>query len=84
MKFTFGIITKSQNSFGRNDPSSPDKGNILKVIQSIEDLNIPEYEIIIVDDNSPDETWKVAQNLERKINEVKLIIRKKEKGIGRI
>jgi hypothetical protein len=48
MKFTFGIITKSQNNFGRNDPSSSDKGNILKVIQSIKDLNIPEYEIIIV------------------------------------
>ena len=48
MKFTFGIITKSNNDFGDSDPSSSDKGNIIKTIKSINNLRIPEYEIIIV------------------------------------
>lgn len=41
-----------------------------------------EYEIIIVDDYSPDGTWEVAQELEREIEEVKLIIRKEERGLA--
>ena len=48
MKFTFGIITKSDNNFGSNDPSSSDKTNIIKAIESINKLNIPEFEIIVV------------------------------------
>ena len=52
MKFTFGIITKSENNFGSNDPSSADKTNIMKAIESINNLNIPEYEIIVVGGNN--------------------------------
>jgi hypothetical protein len=48
VKFTFGIVTKSENNFGINDPSSADKTNITKLIESINDLKIPEYEIIVV------------------------------------
>ena len=48
MKFTFGIVTKSENNFGENDPSSADKTNITKLIESINNLEIPEYEIIVV------------------------------------
>ena len=48
MKFTFGIITKSENNFGVDDPASTDKKNIVSAIESINNLNIPEYEIIIV------------------------------------
>jgi len=40
------------------------------------------YEIIIVDDYSPDGTWKIAQNIEKERDEVKLIIRKQEKGLA--
>ena len=48
MKFTFGIITKNKNNFGNDDPSSSEKNNIMKCIESINNLEIPEYEIIIV------------------------------------
>lgn len=41
-----------------------------------------EYEIIIVDDYSPDGTWEIALNLENEIDRVKSIIRKKEKGLA--
>ena len=40
MKFTFGIITKSENNFGNNDPSSADKSNIIKAIESINNLKL--------------------------------------------
>ena len=48
MKFTFGIITKNKNNFGSEDPSSSDKTNIMESIESINNLGIPEYEIIVV------------------------------------
>lgn len=41
-----------------------------------------EYEIIIIDDYSPDGTWYVAQEIEKEIEEVKLIIRKHERGLA--
>ena len=41
MKFTFGIITKSENNFGVDDPASTDKKNIVSAIESINNLNIP-------------------------------------------
>lgn len=41
-----------------------------------------DYEIIIVDDCSPDGTWRVAQDMEKRIEGVRLIIRKGEKGLA--
>ncbi|WP_297506210.1 glycosyltransferase family 2 protein [Thermococcus sp.] len=40
-----------------------------------------DYEIVIVDDDSPDETWKLAQELSGKYN-VRVIRRTKEKGLS--
>jgi dolichol-phosphate mannosyltransferase len=39
-------------------------------------------EIIIVDDNSPDETWRVAEELARQDKRVKVIRRMQEKGLA--
>ena len=45
MKFTFGIITKSENNFGVDDPASTDKKNIVSAIESINNYNT-QYEIL--------------------------------------
>lgn len=54
--------------------------NILfdRIDKSLKDIN---YEIIVVDDNSPDETGKVVEELSNKYP-VKLIIRKNNKGLA--
>ena len=62
-------------------PSYNEKDNIKEAIERIttsvgEDL----LEIIIVDDNSPDKTWELVQNLN--YPKVKLIRRISEKGLS--
>lgn len=52
-----------------------------EIIQEFE-LIKTEYEIIIIDDHSPDGTWKVALDIEKKISRVKSIIRKKNKSLA--
>ncbi len=51
------------------------------LINQCENFNLI-YEIIIVDDFSPDKTWEVAQRIQRENNKVKTIIRKVERGLA--
>jgi dolichol-phosphate mannosyltransferase len=57
-------------------PTYNESENIKKLIPEIR-KEFPESEIIVVDDNSPDRTAKVAKNLGAKV-----IVRKKKEGIG--
>lgn len=41
-----------------------------------------EFEIIIVDDDSPDGTWRIAQNLAKEEKRIKVIYRVSEKGLA--
>jgi len=41
-----------------------------------------DFEIIVVDDNSPDGTWQIVQALSQKERAIKLIHRMKERGLG--
>ncbi len=41
-----------------------------------------EYEIVVVDDDSPDKTWELAEELARKYPPIKVIRRTKEKGLS--
>ena len=62
-------------------PSYNEKENILEAIQRISDaLHEALLEIIIVDDDSPDGTWKIVQDLDRP--ECRLIRRQNKRGLA--
>jgi dolichol-phosphate mannosyltransferase len=50
-----------------------------KIYKSMKDYS---YELIIVDDNSPDNTVKIARNLPKKYK-VRVLLRKKDKGLSK-
>ncbi len=54
-----------------------EKDNIKKFFENISRLKI-DLDILIIDDNSPDKTWEILQKLEKKIKNLKIIIRKKK------
>jgi len=64
-------------------PTYNERENIKILIPEIEKTfgNI-DHEIIVVDDNSPDETAKVSEELNKKFGNVRVIVRKKKEGIG--
>ena len=59
-------------------PTYNEKENIKALISEI--LKIPKVEIVVVDDNSPDGTWKIVQGIKNK--RVYLLLRTKNKGRG--
>lgn len=63
-------------------PTYNEKENIQKLITTIFDLQITNLNIAIVDDNSPDQTAKIVNNLMSKYNQLHLIERKKKSGLG--
>ncbi len=60
-------------------PTYNEKDNIVKLINSILN-NVKNCEVIVVDDNSPDLTWKEVQKIKKK--NVRVIRRIKEKGLA--
>lgn len=62
-------------------PTYNERANITRLIPALFDLKIPELEVIIVDDNSPDETADVAQSFREKYP-VYVIKRQRKLGIG--
>lgn len=67
-------------------PSYNEGANIQKIIQilsEILDSRIPnEYELIVVDDDSPDQTWKLAQELIPDYPQLRVMRRQEEKGLS--
>lgn len=62
-------------------PTYNEAGNIRKIIDAIrKELSKREFEIIVVDDNSPDGTWKIVKQLA--YSNVKVIRRMKERGLS--
>ena len=56
---------------------------LIKLISDILNQTIPEeYELIVVDDNSPDQTWQVALDLIPFYPQLKVIRRLEEKGLS--
>lgn len=66
-------------------PTYNESGNIIKLVEIIRELLLGKRisnEVIVVDDDSPDKTGLLAQKYFSKIPEVRVIIRKKEKGLA--
>ena len=57
-----------------------EKENIKKLILKIKE-NLPEGEILVIDDNSPDQTKEVINNLKDKVSKLYLIVREKKLGL---
>ncbi|ACB53963.1 dolichyl-phosphate-mannose synthase [Crocosphaera subtropica ATCC 51142] len=57
--------------------------SIVEILSNILDQSIPgEYELIVVDDNSPDETWKLALELTPQYPQLRVMRRTEEKGLS--
>lgn len=63
-------------------PTYNEKENIWNLIDKILKLKIKNLHIVVADDNSPDGTWKIVQQISRKNKNVHLLLRKKDKGRG--
>jgi dolichol-phosphate mannosyltransferase len=57
--------------------------NIIRILTELLDLALPDvYEIIVVDDNSPDRTWEIAQALMPEFPNLRVMRREREKGLS--
>lgn len=63
-------------------PTYNEKENIKNLIEEILSLKINDLNIVVIDDFSPDRTWKIVQEISKKNKNVNLILRKKNKGRG--
>lgn len=63
-------------------PTYNEKNNIGKLIPGIFGLDIDDLHIIIVDDNSPDGTGKIARDLKNKFDRLHVLHRNKKAGLG--
>ena len=63
-------------------PTYNESENIAALIDKILSLNIGNLHIVVADDNSPDGTWKIVEDISRKNNKVHLLLRKTDKGRG--
>jgi len=60
-----------------------ERENLSELIDRIQKtLQYLEYELIIVDDNSPDETWKVAEEYSKRTSNIRLIRRPSKMGLS--
>lgn len=57
--------------------------NIVEILSQLLDESIPgEYELIVVDDNSPDGTWEIAMNLMPAYSQLRVMRRERERGLS--
>ena len=57
-----------------------EKENIKNLIENLNKLNLG-IDILIIDDNSPDKTWEILQKLEKKMKNLKVIVRNNKAGL---
>lgn len=63
-------------------PTYNESENISHLINRILSLKIKNLHIVVADDNSPDKTWKIVQEISKKNKNVHLLLRKADKGRG--
>ena len=57
-----------------------EKENIKKLLENLNHLEI-DIDILVIDDNSPDKTWEILQELEKNSINLKVIVRKDKSGL---
>lgn len=62
-------------------PTYNERDNIKELIEKIFSLGV-ELDILVVDDNSPDKTWEVVEEIGKENKRVNLLLRKKKEGLG--
>ncbi|MCU0532812.1 MAG: glycosyltransferase family 2 protein [Hydrococcus sp. Prado102] len=79
-------VGQEQLKFSLVLPTYKESQNIQKIVQILSEIldgYIPgQYELIVVDDNSPDLTWKVAQELLPDYPQLRVMRREAEKGLS--
>jgi dolichol-phosphate mannosyltransferase len=67
-------------------PTFNEAKNIAAMLRLLDDLLRPvfgdRFELIVVDDNSPDETWRIAGEIASKIASVRVVRRQTERGLA--
>ena len=63
-------------------PTYNESENIKTLIDKILKLKINNLQVVVVDDNSPDGTWKVVNDISKTKKNVHLMLRKSDKGRG--
>jgi len=66
-------------------PTFNERDNLWKVLSEIEygfeDADV-DYEVVVVDDKSPDGTWELAHELARRDSRIKVVVRDSERGLA--
>lgn len=62
-------------------PTYNERGNIEELVGSILNIIKSPIEIIVVDDDSPDRTWEIVEEMSKVNKNIKLIRRLKERGL---
>ncbi len=75
MKTKFSLIIPTYNE-------AENIKNLLNTLTRIFKQNKIDYEIIVVDDDSPDKTWKIVRDYSKKNERIKLLLRKNERGLS--
>ncbi|HYX17301.1 MAG TPA: glycosyltransferase [Nostoc sp.] len=57
--------------------------NVVNILSQLLDESIPrQYELIVVDDDSPDRTWEIAQSLTTEYPQLRVMRRQQERGLS--
>lgn len=64
-------------------PTFNERENLPGIIHDIFAVNVPALQILVVDDNSPDGTGQVADELSRADSRIKVLHRQEKEGLGR-
>lgn len=64
-------------------PTYNEKENLADIVQDIFSIGIKNLHIIVVDDNSPDGTGRIADDLAKKHNILSVVHRPQKEGLGR-
>ncbi len=63
-------------------PTYNEKDNLPALVRKILQLDLNDIEVLIIDDNSPDGTGEIADNLKKEYSNVKVLHRTGERGLG--